>query len=104
MYNPYQPYMQPQQIIKVNGENGARAYQMMPNSSALLLDESAPRLFLAQTDGAGYKTIASYKLEPYVEEPVPDLNELSTRISKLEEIINGKSNTTNTKRKQTEPE
>ena len=38
--------IQPQvrsEIVKVNGENGARAYQLAPNSSALLLDESAPR-------------------------------------------------------------
>ena len=29
-----------QEIIKVNGKNGAEAYQMMPNSQALLLDET----------------------------------------------------------------
>lgn len=101
MYNPYQPYGSNQQIIKVNGLNGANAYQLMPNSSTLLLDESAPRLFLAQTDGAGYKTITAYKLEPYVEEKQPDISELSERISKLEEIVNAKSNTTSNKRKQT---
>ena len=28
------------QVTRVNGENGARAYQIGPNSSALLLDES----------------------------------------------------------------
>lgn len=100
MFNPYQPYIQQnQQIIRVNGENGAKAYQMMPNSSALLLDESAPRLFLAQTDGAGYKSISAYKLEPYVEEPAPDLTDIVTRIAKLEEKINGKSNPSTTKRK-----
>lgn len=102
MYNPYQPYVgSNQQIIKVNGLNGANAYQLMPNSSTLLLDESAPRLFLAQTDGAGYKTITAYKLEPYVEEKQPDISELSDRISKLEEIVNAKSNTSSNKKKQT---
>lgn len=44
--NPYQninSHMMPsQQVIKVNGRNGAEAYQMSPNSSVLLLDESAP--------------------------------------------------------------
>lgn len=100
MYNPYQPYGNNQQIIKVNGINGAQAYQLLPNSSALLLDETAPRLFLAQTDGAGYKSISAYKLEPYVEEKQPDLSELSDRITKLEEIVNAKSNTSSTKRKQ----
>lgn len=99
MFNPYQQYpANNQQIIKVNGINGAQAYNLMPNSSALLLDESAPRLFLKQTDGAGYPTISAYKLEPYVEEKQPDLNELVKRIKKLEDKIDGKSNITNAKR------
>ena len=29
-------------ITSVNGQNGAQAFQMPPNSRALLLDESAP--------------------------------------------------------------
>lgn len=40
--NSFNSPMQPQirsEIVKVNGENGARAYQLAPNSSALLLDE-----------------------------------------------------------------
>lgn len=100
MFNPYQPYGNNQQIVKVNGLNGANAYQLLPNSSILLLDETAPRLFLAQTDGAGYKTISAYRLEPYVEEKQPDLSDISNRLTKLEEIVNAKSNTTTAKRKQ----
>ena len=87
-----------QQIIKVNGENGANAYQLPPNSSVLLLDESAPRLFLAQTDGAGYKSITAYKLEPYVPEPPVNVNDLEKRLKKLEGIVNGKSNTSNARK------
>ncbi len=92
--------MNNQQIIKVNGINGANQYQLPPNSSVLLLDEYEPRLFLKQTDGAGYPTITAYKLEPYVEEKQPDLNDIVTRLNKLEEIIN-ESNTTNVKSKST---
>lgn len=98
---PYQNNMFPaqmagttQQIIKVNGENGARAYQMPPNSSALLLDESEPIVWLKQTDGAGYPTLTPYKIEPYTPEPVPDMRDLETRIAKLEGLMNGKSNIT----------
>lgn len=106
MYN--YPYMNPysqnnQQIIRVNGENGARAFQMMPNSSTLLLDETEARLFLAQTDGAGYKTITAYKLEPYQAPVMNSYESLAERISKLEGIINGKSysgNGTQAKRNQ----
>ena len=60
--NPYNfvPQLQmpaPQmQVTRVSGENGANAFQMGPNSSALLLDETAPIVWFVQTDGAGYKT------------------------------------------------
>lgn len=82
--------LQRQEIIRVNGENGAKAYQMAPNSSALLMDESAPLVWLIQTDGAGYKTAVPYTIAPYQSQPAPDLNDLEDRIKRLEEMINGK--------------
>lgn len=91
-----------QQIIRVNGENGARALQMQPNASVLLLDETAPIVWLAQTDGAGYKTVTPYKIEPYVKEPEPDVKALMDRVTKLEEMINAKSNFTDAGRKSAE--
>ena len=99
---PYQPWGQSlsrQEIIKVNGENGARAYQLPPNSNVLLLDESAPLVWLVQTDGAGYKTVAPYTITPYQSQPAPDYGELDRRIKALEDMINGrKPDTANAKR------
>ena len=86
-YQNYQPYMQ--QIVRVNGEPGAHAYQMAPNSSALLLDETQPVVWLAQTDGAGYKTVTPYSIQPY-RKPESDLEQ---RVKRLEEMINAKSDT-----------
>lgn len=89
------PQMQSQQrmgIIRVNGEGGARAYQMPPSSDALLLDESAPMVWLVQTDGAGYKTVTPYTIAPYQAAPAPDLGSLEARISRLEAMLNGKPN------------
>lgn len=86
------PQMQSQQrmeIIRVNGEGGARAYQMPPNSNALLLDEANPLVWLVQTDGAGYKTVTPYTITPYQAAPVPDLGTLEQRITRLEGMING---------------
>lgn len=77
-----------QQIIRVNGENGARAYQMMPNCSALLLDETAPLVWVAQTDGAGYKTITPYSITKYEPEPQPDFKDILNRLTALEEKFN----------------
>jgi hypothetical protein len=86
------PLMQSQQrmeIIRVNGEGGARAYQMPPSSNALLLDEANPLVWLVQTDGAGYKTVTPYTITPYQAAPAPDLGTLEQRISRLEGMING---------------
>ena len=81
---------QRQEIIRVNGENGAKAFQLAPNSSALLLDESAPLVWLVQTDGAGYKTTTPYTIAPYQAQPAPDYNGLEERIKRLEDMLNGR--------------
>ena len=94
MINPYlqaqRPYQQPprQEVVKVNGENGARAYQMPPNSSALLLDESGVIVWLVTTDGAGYKSVSPFDISPHEAEPAPDYSDLEQRISALERMMN----------------
>lgn len=103
-YN-YQDYLNPsysrQKVIRVNGENGARAYQMPPESEAILLDETAPLIWLVLTDGAGYKTVTPYTIEPYVPKTV-DLDNLVTRLERLEEVLNEQqSNITNSSTEQT---
>ena len=97
--NMYQNYNQPhtnQQIVKVHGRNGADTFQMAPNSSALLLDESEPIVYLAQTDGAGYKTISAYDISPHKEVSIMNMQDLEQRIARLEERLN-EPDTTNTK-------
>ena len=89
MFNqPYyqSPYLKTE-IIHVNGENGAMALQMMPNSQALLLDDTAPIVWLAQTDGAGYKTVTPYDISPHkAKEPV-GVKDLEERIERLERMM-----------------
>lgn len=93
--NPYLPQAhaqlaQPrQEVVKVNGEPGARAYPMGPNSSALLLDVSGQIVWAVTTDGAGYKTVAPYDIAPHQEATTPDFGSLEARIARLEEKING---------------
>ena len=94
MYQPvppayHPPAQQPQQVVRVNGENGARAYQMGANSSALLLDESGVMIWLVTTDGAGYKTVSPYDITPHQADQAQDYSSLEARIKRLEEIMNG---------------
>ena len=88
-YQTYQQQQLPQQqVVKVNGENGARAYPMGANSSAWLLDESGLISWLVITDGASYKTITPYDVTPHKTVQQQDFSSLESRISKLEGIVN----------------
>ena len=90
-----QSYAQRYEIVHVNGRNGADMFQMAPNSNNLLLDDTAPIVWLVQTDGAGYKTLTPFDITPHKDTPPVDISSLESRITKLEEIINDKSNITN---------
>lgn len=50
-------------LIRVNGMDGAKAYQMNPNSAVALFDENNDIFYLKTTDGAGFPTIQPYKFE-----------------------------------------
>lgn len=112
MQNPYQtrldalqqPQMQPMQqpmqrydIIHVNGENGAKSFRMAPNSQCLLLDDTAPIVWLCQSDGAGYHTVTPYQIAPYQAQPEPDYNAFNQRLTRLEEKFNEQSHVADAK-------
>ena len=89
--NPYMPQLQmptvlaPQmQVIRVNGEPGVDAFQIGPNSSALLLDETAPLVWLVQTDGAGYKTKTPFDISPHKQEPPAEIKVMDDRFASID--------------------
>ena len=89
----YQPAPAPAtQVVRVNGENGARSFQMGANSSALLLDESGLMVWLVTSDGAGYKTVSPYDIVPHKNTPAPDYSDLENRIKRLEDMMGGRRN------------
>lgn len=100
MMPTYNTFPQRYEVIHVHGVEGAEAFQMAPNSNTLLLDETAPIVWLVQTDGAGFKTKTAYDITPHkIEDKTTNLEE---RIKRLEDIINAKSdNTSNSKSKNT---
>ena len=90
MANPYQGMMtntQQTQVVKVNGEGGANAYSMGPNSSALLLDTSGTMIWAVTTDGAGYKTVVPYDIQPHRNPEQIAVKSLEDRIRRLEELM-----------------
>ena len=98
-YNPYNlgnatginsPYQsQNQEIIKVNGREGANAYPLnTPNSSVMMLDINQPILYVKVSDGAGYCNITTYTISPFEQEIKNNTNtdDLEKRIKRLEEL------------------
>lgn len=96
----FQPLMH-YEVIKVNGRAGAESFRMAPNSSALLLDTTAPIIWFAQTDGAGYLTVTPYDFNLHQEQPPITLNDIDARLKKLEEYYVQQSNTKPTKKQRT---
>lgn len=99
-YSGMQPDMQPRyDIIRVSGENGAKAFGLPPNSSVILLDETAPIVWLKTTDGAGYPTLTPYTITPYQAAAQPDYGTLEARIKRLEDMLNEKPDVADVKPK-----
>ncbi len=94
----YQNNMQRQDLTKVTGLEGARAYQMAPNSNAALFDSNNDVFYVKSTDGAGFPTIRAFSFKEinlqenhsnYVTRD--EFNQLKTMIERIENN-NGKFN------------
>lgn len=92
-YNAFQPRQQgfpgqpqmfsnqpPQNLIRVTGMDGAKAYQMPPNSSVALFDEGEDIFYVKTTDGAGVPTVRAFAFTPIeINQPAKTLGEYVTR-------------------------
>ena len=121
-YNPYLSQMNQQQFIpnyqpvsappphmeiqRVNGKESAMSYAMGPNSSVVLVDNLAPKIWLVTTDSSGFKAVTGFRIIPdeedengYLKAPEGPtavenpIEKLSKRMDELEERMNryGKS-------------
>ena len=65
-YNPQMnnqqiyPQIQTQNLIRVNGIEGAKAYQMSANSTVALFDSNEDIMYIKTTDGAGFPSIRTF--------------------------------------------
>lgn len=74
LFPTYQnPQSQPQahtnsNIVWVQGEVGARSYQLAPNSSIILMDNDDSKFYIKTTDGSGMATLKAFKFEEIVKQ------------------------------------
>lgn len=111
MYNPYQfggynNVLPQQQVIQVNGKASVDTIQLAPNSSVLVMDTSAPIVWLCVSDGVGRVNAVPYDITVHKEQTVTESNieqrisALEATIAELEDKYNAKSNVSRTKPKQ----
>ena len=93
-----------QQIIQVNGKSSVDTIQLAPNSSVLLMDTSAPIVWMCVSDGVGKVNSVPYDISEHKDAPPVDVMGLEERIKRLEDRINAQSNAGWTEPKQTDAE
>lgn len=81
---PGQPQMfsgqQSQNLIRVTGMDGAKAYQMPANSSVALFDEGEDIFYVKTTDGAGFPTVRAFAFTPIeINQPAKPQGDYVTR-------------------------
>ena len=96
MYNPYfyqqQNYLPQQQVIQVNGKASVDTIQLAPNSSVLVMDTSAPIVWLCVSDGVGKVTATPYDITLHQDAPPIDMGSFEERLSKIENYLKGVMN------------
>ena len=76
-YNPQMnnqqifPQEQTQNLIRVNGIEGAKTYQMSANSTVALFDSNEDVMYIKTTDGAGFPSIRTFSFTEVKEENIP---------------------------------
>lgn len=59
----------PMNLTRVTGIDGAKAYQMPPNSVTALFDGGEDIFYIKSTDGAGFPTIKAFAFSPIDAKP-----------------------------------
>ena len=80
-------------LIRVTGMEGARAYQMPPNSAVALFDGGQDVFYVKTTDGAGFPTIRAYSFQPMEQAQAMGANDYVARAAfeqRRELIVHGK--------------
>lgn len=80
--NPYQQY---QQLPRVNGLEGAKAYQIMPGCTVALFDANEDIFYVKSSDSAGFPSVRTFRFEE-VQPQAPENKDFVSR-KEMEEYV-----------------
>ena len=75
------------QVEQVNGKESLDRIQMAPNSSMLVMDTTAPLVWLCVSDSVGSITKTAYDITLHKDAPPVDVGSLDSRVAALEAAI-----------------
>lgn len=88
MYYPsWNQYGRQDGLIRVTGADGAKAYQMAPNSSAALFDGTRDAFYVKTTDGAGFATIRTFEFSEVMETPANPESNIMQEVQSIREEL-----------------
>lgn len=79
-----------QQVIQVAGRQSIDTLQMAPNSSVLIMDTSAPIVWLCVSDGLGKVTATAYDITPHQDAPPFDIAAFADSVEGRLKILESK--------------
>ena len=94
-YPYYNNYFQPQrqELIKVNGIEGAKNYPLSPGSTVALFDVESDIMYIKSMDAGGFPSIRTFTFSEAISTPPSDvesrISSLETEIAQLKEALNG---------------
>lgn len=96
-YNPYgmmqMPYQAPrpslpqQQVVTVAGADSLAQIQLAPNSSIIVMDQTAPIVYLCQSDGVGKVTSTAYDITPHKDKAQIQQESMDARLAAVEAAV-----------------
>lgn len=92
-YYNFQPFQQKQELIRVNGLEGAKNYPLSPGSIVALFDAESDIMYIKSMDAGGFPSIRTFTFSEAISTPPSDMesriSSLETEIANLKEALNG---------------
>ena len=76
-----------QQVLQANGKASIDALRLAPNSSVLVMDATAPIIWLCVSDGIVTVTAKAYDITEHLDAPGADMNDIHKRLEAVEKRI-----------------
>lgn len=94
-YPYYNNYFQPQrqELIKVNGLEGAKNYPLSPGSTVPLFDAESDIMYIKSMDAGGFPSIRTFTFMETTSKPIDStetrLSALENELAQIKEVLNG---------------